>query len=320
MLTPGEWLRTHRFWDGFLNPTYVPGIVLRTGLCLVLAAGWLMLAAQRTRDAAARARIVGMLAPFSLLGILLAALGHLWWRSALPESVRILDSGASALLPSLIATARWLPFAAGAVLLLALFAWVAPRWHRWPTAILLLAAGAAALGGYERQREGLRKPFVIRDSMFANGVRVDQIETLNAEGILAASGWAAREGAGDELAMGHAVFRVVCASCHTRTGYLSIRRILAGADPDRVNGVLGLMHADGETWAAAHRAGSLRADPDELNYPFMPPMVGTEEESGALAAYLLHEVGVRVAQETGTPTRAGPDGSLAATTAAKGAR
>jgi hypothetical protein len=37
MLTPGRWLQTHGFWDGFFNPTYWPSLVLRTGMAIVLA-------------------------------------------------------------------------------------------------------------------------------------------------------------------------------------------------------------------------------------------------------------------------------------------
>jgi len=37
MLTPGEWTATGRFWDGFFNPTYFPGLVFRTAIAAVTA-------------------------------------------------------------------------------------------------------------------------------------------------------------------------------------------------------------------------------------------------------------------------------------------
>jgi mono/diheme cytochrome c family protein len=170
-----------------------------------------------------------------------------------------------------------------------------PRGHRWPTAIVALLAAFLVLGSYERLREGLRKPFVIRDYMFSNGIRVDQIAKLNETGLLAASGWSAREAQGGELA-GKALFRRECSACHTMNGYLPMRRILAGADPDRVNGLIGLMRADGDAWIAARQSGAASPNPDQLTYAFMPPFVGTEEEASALGMYLLQEIGVRVAQ------------------------
>ena len=39
MLTPGRWLETHAFWDGFFNPTYWPSLVLRTGIAVLMANG-----------------------------------------------------------------------------------------------------------------------------------------------------------------------------------------------------------------------------------------------------------------------------------------
>ena len=45
MLTPGEWLATGAFWDGFFNPTYWPSLVLRTGICLIMATAFMVLAA-----------------------------------------------------------------------------------------------------------------------------------------------------------------------------------------------------------------------------------------------------------------------------------
>jgi len=37
MLTPGEWVTTRGFWDGFFNPTHWPGVVARTGASIGLA-------------------------------------------------------------------------------------------------------------------------------------------------------------------------------------------------------------------------------------------------------------------------------------------
>jgi cytochrome bd-type quinol oxidase subunit 1 len=50
MLTPGEWLKTHAFWDGFFNPTYWPAVVLRTGITLMMATAFMGLAAWRGQE------------------------------------------------------------------------------------------------------------------------------------------------------------------------------------------------------------------------------------------------------------------------------
>ena len=47
MLTPGTWLVTGNFWDGFFNPTFWPSLVLRTGICVMLAGLYALLVAAR---------------------------------------------------------------------------------------------------------------------------------------------------------------------------------------------------------------------------------------------------------------------------------
>ena len=47
MLTPGHWVETHSFWDGIFNPTYFPGLLMRTGICLLLAGAYMIFAAMR---------------------------------------------------------------------------------------------------------------------------------------------------------------------------------------------------------------------------------------------------------------------------------
>ncbi|RUM33908.1 MAG: cytochrome C, partial [Desulfobulbus sp.] len=37
MLTPGAWVSTHNFWDGFFNPTFWPALFFRTALCIIIA-------------------------------------------------------------------------------------------------------------------------------------------------------------------------------------------------------------------------------------------------------------------------------------------
>jgi len=37
MLTPGRWVETKSFWDGFFNPSFVPSLFFRTFVALSLA-------------------------------------------------------------------------------------------------------------------------------------------------------------------------------------------------------------------------------------------------------------------------------------------
>jgi mono/diheme cytochrome c family protein len=295
MLTPGRWLETRGFWDGFLNPTYLPGLLFRTGVCLLLAAAYLTLAALRERDREARSRLVRFLARIGVAGILLATAGLFWWKGVLPAEVQANFLGAKPLIASLATGWRHMFFSLGAAAVLALLAALFPRSVRWPQAVLALLAAFGLLGGYERAREGARKPFIVRGYMFSNGILVSEIPALNRDGILSKARWAAHEAGRDPVSRGRAVYRAQCAACHTLDGYLSIRKMTAAADADFLSLFLTSLRDDGAKWTAK--------PPGKPDFPFMPPFVGTDEELSALVAY-LDSLKVPKPEKTAEATRA----------------
>ena len=277
-LTPGRWLETGAFWDGFFNPTYWPSLALRTGIVLIMAVAFMSFTLLRL-PAAARPRLARYLGAWLAAGVLLAYGGYRWWEGALPESVRSLFLGDSPGLAALADTRSFLLWGLTATLVLgAAFLLAAPRALKAPTAALLMIAGFAFFGGYERLREGARKPFLIHDYMFSNGVLVAEIERLNEEGILSKAGWAAHRAGSEPEDIGKAVFRAQCASCHTLDGYQAIRPVI---DPDFIEANVWALWAQGEEYVPGEAV-----DKAALDYPYMPPFVGTEEELEALVAYL----------------------------------
>ncbi|HMM35393.1 MAG TPA: cytochrome ubiquinol oxidase subunit I [Thermoanaerobaculia bacterium] len=281
MLTPGAFPSTASFRDGFLNPTYLPGVLFRTGVCLALAAAWMALAALRERDREARTRLARVLGAIGTFGLAVAAAGWFVWEKALPDSVQRLFLGERPLLAAL-ATGRTHTFRIFLVAaLLAILVTLLPRLQSWPVAILAVVACAGVLAGYERVREGIRKPWVIAEQMFSNGVLVSEIDALNETGILSKAVWATKEAGGREVTMGEAVLPAGCSSRHTRDGYLGIRKIASAMDADFAAMFLTALRDDGANWKA--RAAGQDVKPD---YPFMPPFVGTDEERNALAGWL----------------------------------
>jgi len=230
MLTPGRWLETREFWDGFFNPTNWPSVVLRTGIALMMAAVFMVFPALQA-SAGARPRLLRFLGWWLVAGTLLASGGYLWWEASLPEGTRRLFLGAQPLLEKLAATrsltlwAMALSLVLAVVLLLGL-----PRLMRVALAVVVAATAFAAFAGYERVREGVRKPFLIHGYMFSNGLLVERIGEINGEGVLAFSGWAALQAGGDPVSVGRQVFRVECSSCHTLDGYQGIREALPTFD------------------------------------------------------------------------------------------
>jgi mono/diheme cytochrome c family protein len=148
-------------------------------------------------------------------------------------------------------------------------------------------------------REFIRKPYVIGEYMYANGIRVDDYPLLKEEGVLPHATYSTVREVTDEnrLEAGAEVFRLTCTRCHTATG--------VNAVPDRLRA----MHGGG-TW-----------DRETVKYyllgmhtarPFMPPFPGTEVEAGALADYLIE------LRRTGQPTVGAQDGGADAAVAADG--
>ena len=226
MLTPGRWLQTHAFWDGFFNPTNWPSVVLRTGIALMMAAVFMVFPALRAPDEA-RPRLLRFLGWWLVAGTLLAWGGYRWWEAALPEGVRALFLGSAPLLAKLAATRSLVLWTLALTLLLALVLLVGlPRLMRGALAVVVAASAFAAFAGYERVREGVRKPFLIHGYLFTNGLLVERIAEIGHEGVLAESGWAALEAGDDPVSMGRQVFRVECSACHTLDGYQSIREAL----------------------------------------------------------------------------------------------
>jgi cytochrome bd ubiquinol oxidase subunit I len=284
MLTPGRWLETHAFWDGFFNPTYWPDLLLRTGIVLIMASVFMVFPALRG-SLDARPRLLRWLGAWLAGGAVLAYGGYRWWEAALGEDTRALFLGPSPLLAPLASTRHIALWALAAVLVLALVLLLAlPRLVRPAVAVVLMAVAFTFFAGYERLREGVRKPFLIHGYMFSNGLRIDQIADLNRDGFLAHSGWAATGGSADPVAVGRRIFQAQCASCHTLDGYRGIRRLLPD-DPDMVSGVLMALYSMGDTYAGLGPGEKIASG--TLDYPFMPPVVGSEEEVEALSRYLV---------------------------------
>jgi mono/diheme cytochrome c family protein len=279
MMDPGSWLAEESFVAGVFNPIYLPQLAFRTPVAM-MAAGLaaLFLAFFFTRDDdELRSRAVRWMSLWSLAWLPLAAGGALWYWRAIPDWM-------AANVPVALGTQRFaawydqllavLAVMVAAVLLVAVAGTLFPR--RMPRAALLVpfAATVVLLGSFERVREFIRKPFVIGEYMYANGLRAADYPLFKEEGILRhATYTAVREVTDDNrVAAGAEVFRLSCTRCHTATG--------VNAVTDRLRAMYGPGEWDRDT-VTYYLLGMHTAR------PFMPPFPGTEREAGALADYLL---------------------------------
>jgi mono/diheme cytochrome c family protein len=197
MLTPGAWLLTRGFWDGFLNESYWPSVVARTcaavglaGLYAIWTGSWLAdtaLKARVARDAAWRwvlpmavaipLALVWYLAAAGRAGVPVAEIFGAKSPGVLSLAGAVLGAAATTGYPIAQRAAWWVIVAAAALTALTLvLALARSRSYGRPLAGALMLLGFVAMAGSEWVREDLRKPWVLGQYMFVNSVRVPPAE------------------------------------------------------------------------------------------------------------------------------------------------
>jgi len=266
MLTPGPWLETKSFWDGVFNPTYFPSLLTRFLVALMFAGVYAFLTSTRLKDKDTRAAITKYAATWVLPALLLLPFAFWWYYAQVPDSAKEIINGG---IPYIQATAVSVIISTA---LLLLFVLVGPFWRprsfNFYQAVIVLLVASAIMFSWERVREAARKPFIIDQYMYANGVRVDDFDAIQSAGLLASGKWFSQKtlDESNEVMMGKEIFRAQCASCHTIDGYQNIRQYLV----DRTFDDLDVIVSD---------LSSFRG--------FMPPFAGTDGERTALVKYLM---------------------------------
>lgn len=270
MLTPGEWLASGRFWDGFFNPSFWPSLVFRSFLAFMIAGLFGFLTALRITHVPTREQAIRMCAMWAGVSLPLILISGWWYLSILPADVYAFITAKSLEITPYF---RTLPFAAASVMLCTLLiALRLPQGARVVLAVLLLVSGFAFMGAFEFVREAGRKPWIIHGHTWAQGVRVADAGEVNAS-FLPRAKWAAVKDTADPLAAGRELFALQCLSCHSVGGPMNdIRTVTA-----RV-ATVGL---------EAYLTGQGRI------FQHMPPFLGDEQERRALAEYVTVEINGR---------------------------
>jgi mono/diheme cytochrome c family protein len=268
-LTPGDWIQTHRVLDGFFNPTYLPSLVIRTFWAFGLAGLFGLWTATRPAAGTDATWWKRYNALWTLIGIAGASLSVLWWWKAVPPAAQQLTRGD---MPIATVVTHWTPWAVAALAVVILVGPLAlPRRSGRAVTYLVLALGLVCFGLGEWVREAVRKPWIVQDYLYVNGMRADEVDADRAQGVLGSARWAAPVAANDSLAVGEQVFRNACQNCHARTGYNGLASRVSGWDVDY-------------TAALIQRLEYMRRP--------MPPFIGTPGEARALALYLHSLPGV----------------------------
>jgi mono/diheme cytochrome c family protein/cytochrome bd-type quinol oxidase subunit 1 len=263
MLTPGRWLTTGNFWDGFFNPTFWPSLVLRTFIAATLAGLYALAVASRRSSGALRDRLVRHASLWSLCGLAGAVPSLYWYWKAIPSAITAQAMQSMPMPISALRYSYWLAAVIGMLLLL--FGLLAPRLQRFSLALATMAVGLAWFGAFEWFRESIRKPYIIAGYMYANGVEVGLRDTYQRLGYL--SQIAYRSGsAGADL------FHHACGSCHTLHGYKPLDAAFQGTDRAFVS-------------ATVKATDQLRGN--------MPPFLGRAGEADLIAEFIESRIDQR---------------------------
>lgn len=266
MLTPGAWLQTGSLWDAWYNPSFLPSLCIRTVSALALAGIFVAMLASRTKkyDRAERTKIVAWGARF-MLPLALMPIFAIWYFDRIPAAARDLAMGGA------IAMTAMFAFGVITSFLVAVYAFFGmlkkARDINFETAALLAAIAFISTASMEFVREGIRKPYLITDIMYSNGILVVDVPRLNESGVLPNAKWVVPDTVkySGLIAQGEALYRLECLRCHEVNGYNGMTPLVRDWNNTLIQTTLNHL--------------------DEIK-GFMPPFIGSEAEKQALAEYL----------------------------------
>ncbi len=267
MLTPGEWLNTRNFWDGFFNPTHLPGLFFRTSICIMFAGLFGFVTALYQKDEKLKVTLLRYCAKWLYIPLPFLFLSAVWYFSSLPESARftnfVLNKQTQNPLNVFL-------FSSVLIYIVAiLFVLKTNKIIQKVALIPLLLIGLFWIGSFEYLREYARKPYIIYGYMYSPSIIVTDAEKLNKEGFLKHAKWTKIKEISEEnkIQAGRELFNLQCLSCHTIGGVKN--DIIKKTEGLTYLGIVSQIYGQGKV----------------LDY--MPKFVGTEREIEALASFIV---------------------------------
>lgn len=267
MLTPGTWLETGAFWDGFFNPTYVSSLAFRSAAAVMIAGMFGYVTIVFSPESQFRTRMMRYCTKWLLFPVPVIMLSGAWYFFSIPEAVRSANFGMNAQVATASST-----FIITSILIFLFGLYFTLRSNttiQKMMVLVVLIIGQAWYGGFEYMREVARKPYIIYDHMFSTSILKADAEKIARDGLLKHAKWTGIKQITDanRLEAGKELFNLQCLSCHTPNG--ARNNIREKSEGLTYMGMLS--HLEGQ--------GKL------LKY--MPPVLGTQEEKEALAEYIV---------------------------------
>jgi cytochrome d ubiquinol oxidase subunit I len=288
MLTPGKWATSHYWFDGWLNEGYGPAIVIRVGMTFAMAGMYAFLTTSQLKDPEFRAKMMRYASKWFIPAAITAPIGLAWYFLSLPPDVlqNATHGFQTAAAGNFSVLTRAIYMAVVAAATVMGFVLVGPylnaRGFTTVASFLFLVCGLLVTSTTEWSREMLRKPYVVYNYMYSNGVLKSEVPKLIEKGYVASFKWATQNPA----ELGQNMFRNQCASCHTVDGYRSMKQLLGERDEKAILALLQTMQ---------------NLDPKQNPYTtIMPPVIGKKSELEALSKYLYSIKHPETAQSANT--------------------
>ncbi len=266
MLTPGAWVTNGNFWSGFFNPTFWPSLFFRSFMSFMLAGCYGFLTATFLEDEPTRHKMIRYSGIWALVSLLLSVPSGWWYMSVLPDKARTLVTGGSPTIATAVKVGAFsMALLAGLVIALIL---LNPKARTRSMTVIVMIAAMGYMGAFEWTREAARRPYIVNEVMYSNGILKKDVERINKEGFLKNARWVQNKEVteANQLEAGKELFLHQCFACHS----------LGGMNNDIVSRTKNMSFSAMRKYLATIH---------EKRY-FMPPFVGNDSELKALAAYL----------------------------------
>lgn len=267
MLTPGKWIQTGDFWDGFFNPTFMASLCFRTFMALMLAGLFGFLTSAWIKDDEFKETMVQYCAKWVLIPLIFAMISAGWYISDLPPDQKQMIFNQSPEIPLFLKAFVWISIA---IFIGGLgMAFKKPLIIGKPFAIAMAFIGLLYIGSFEWIREAGRRPFILYAYEYSNSVHVKDVPLVLEKGVLSSARWVKHKEITETnvLEAGKEIYRLLCLSCHSIGGPMN--DILPLTKKYSLVGMNSLLDGMGKI------------------LPYMPIFMGTEAERNALATYIV---------------------------------
>lgn len=274
--------------NALFNPTWGPSLAFRTFSSIAFAAAlaimwtWIIgTFSSNPEDKDAKPRMIKFLATIMVVTVPIGVVFGYWYLSVIPES-------ALSMIPTAMMTREFedkfdlmytIVIGVGVVVLLTtIIAYFSPKRMPYVAASAMVIAFLVFWGYEERVREFIRKPYIIYNYMYSNGIRPTDVPYLNKVGVLKHATFIEdekkiiNEDKSNLIEVGHSIYLIECRICHTDNGINGLKSLTKGWSKEAIAARLNNLPGGGT--------------------PYMPPFVGTQEEKQALASY-IHSLNVQ---------------------------